>query len=76
MAKEKSNSDAVFCPVGRFFSDLEDVFGKESKVSNHLKKSQVEFLKAIRTVVDERIESLEKKGAAKKGGKRTRIKVE
>ncbi|MBW2610433.1 MAG: hypothetical protein JRC68_08845 [Deltaproteobacteria bacterium] len=76
MAKKKDNSDAVFCPVGRFFADLEDVFGKKSKVFNHLKKSRVEFLKAIRTLVDEKIESLDKKGPAKKGGKRTRIKVE
>lgn len=76
MVKEKHKEEMVICPVGRFFSDLEEFFGEKSKFFDHLNQSRIEFLKAVRSLVDERIESLEKKGS--KGGKKkmTKIKVE
>ena len=58
------------------FSDLEKVSGEKSKFFQHLNQSRVEFLKAIRSLVDERIESLEKKDSPKAGKKMTKIKVE
>ncbi|MBW1806069.1 MAG: hypothetical protein JRJ06_06855 [Deltaproteobacteria bacterium] len=76
MGKEKDGSEQVACPVGRFFSDLESVFGEESKFSSHMKKSRIEFLKGIRSLVDEKIERLEKKSTARKGKKATKIKVD
>jgi len=66
----------VYCPVGRFFSDLEKASGRQSKFFEHLNQSRIEFLRAIRALVDERIEGLEKKGAKKAGKKMTKIKVE
>ena len=74
MEKEKHNNAVGYCPVGRFFIDLEDSFGKKSKFYGHLKNSRIEFLKAIRSLVDERIEDLEKKSSGNK--KATKIKVE
>ncbi len=62
--------------MGSFFADVEKIFGKKSKFFEHLGKSQAEFLKAVRSLIDEKIEGLEKKGAAKPGRKRTKIKVE
>jgi hypothetical protein len=76
MGKEKHKEEMVICPIGRFFSDLEELFGGKSKFFDHLNQSRIEFLKAFRSLVDERIESLEKKGP-KKGKKRmTKIEVE
>ena len=66
----------VVCPVGKFFTDLEDVMGKKSKFFEHMTRSKVEFLKGIRSLLDERIEHYEKKGSKKSGKKMTKIKVE
>ena len=76
MAKKRDEEERVFCPLGRFFMDLEDSLGKDSKFLEHLKQSRVEFLKAIRALVDETIGGLEKKGPRKGKKKATRIKVE
>ena len=76
MAKEKKHKEEkYFCPVGRFFEDLEGLHGEKSEFFDHLNQSRLEFLKAIRTLVDEKIESIEKKSARKKK-KATKIKVE
>ena len=66
MEKERHKNSEAFCPVGRFFSDLEESFGKSSKFYGHLKNSRIEFLKAIRSIVDEKIEDLEKQSSGKK----------
>ncbi len=75
MAKEKHKEEKFYCPVGRFFEDLEGLQGGESEFFDHLNQSRLEFLKAIRSLVDEKIENIEKKSAKKKK-KATKIKVE
>jgi hypothetical protein len=76
MATKRNEEEHLFCPVGRFFSDLEKASGKKSQFFKHLTQSRVEFLKAIRSLVDERIEALEKKSDSKGKKKVTKIKVE
>ena len=76
MEKEKDKSEPVFCPIGKFFYDLEQTFGQDSTFSGHLKKSRIELLKAVRSLVDGKIEDLEKKSSGKKGRKATKIKVD
>lgn len=76
MGKEKNYQEPVLCPVGKLFSELEETFGKKSKFFEHMSNSRIEFLKAIRTLVDEKIETLEKKSTVKTGKKSTKIKVE
>ena len=77
MAKEKKHKEEKFhCPVGRFFEDLEGHQGGKSEFFDHLNQSRLEFLKAIRSLVDERIENIEKKSAKKKRKKTTKIEVE
>jgi hypothetical protein len=76
MSKEKKKKEMVICPVGRFFQDLEESMGKESKFYEHLNRSRVEFLRAIRVLVDEKIENLEKRGARKGKKKISKIKIE
>jgi hypothetical protein len=75
MSKGKNEKEMLLCPVGRFFLDLQKASEKKSEFFDHLTRSRVEFLKAIRSLVDEKIEGLEKKSA--KGKKKvTKIKVE
>ena len=76
MGKDKERCETVSCPLGRVFSDLEKSFGKNSSFHEHLGKSQVEFLKAIRSLVDEKIENLEKKDDEKKRKRATKINIE
>ena len=76
MAKEKEKSEMCLCPVGKFFSDFEKASWEKSKFFKHLNNSRVEFLKAIRSLIDERIENLEKKESPKTKKKMTKIKVD
>jgi len=78
MAKAKKNikNERVLCPIGRFFLDLEKASGNKSLVLKHLSRSKLEFLKAIKYLVDDKIEDLEKKGSAKGKKKATKIRVE
>ena len=76
MATKKNKEQMVVCPVGRFFMDLEEAIGKNSKFFDHMKRSKVEFLKGIRTLLDEGIDYYEKKGSREGSKKMTKIKVE
>ena len=59
------------CPCLEIMDFFRTRFGVSAEVRKHLENSRVEFLKAIRVVLDERIEHLSK--AAAHG---TRIAVE
>jgi len=74
MAKKKEE-EMVVCPVGKFFMDLQRLSLPKSKFFEHLDLSRVEFLKAIRSLVDERIEGLEEKKRSKQEKKATKIEV-
>ena len=76
MSKKKNEEQVVLCPVGRFFLDLQSSSGEKSDFFKHLDNSRVEFLKALRSLVDDRIEAIEKTESKKKPKKATRIKVE
>lgn len=74
--KHKHKDDIVLCPVGKFFSDIEKASGKGSKFFDHMKKSRLEFLKGIRSLVDDRITQMEKKEKGGHSKKATRVNVE
>ena len=76
MAEKKNKEQMAVCPVGKFFMDLEDIVGKKSKFYEHMTRSRIEFLKGVRSLLDERIDYYEKKGSKKGGKKMTKIKVE
>ena len=76
MAAKKSEPQMVICPVGKFFMDLETVFGKKSDFAKHMTQSRIEFLKAMRSLLDEHIDDLEKKKKPKKKKRATKIKVQ
>jgi hypothetical protein len=48
------------CLCREVFDHLRDTFGVSPAVRQHLANSRIEFLKAIREVIDERIERLSK----------------
>ena len=75
MSKEK-DEEALSCPVGRILSNLEQALDKKSEFMGHLTRARIEFLKAIRSLVDEKIERLEKARPATGKKKMTKIKVE
>ena len=75
MSKEKNNEAMAVCPVGRFFLDLQAFSNRKSKFSSHMNNAGIEFLKAIRSLVDERIEHLEKGSRPEKQKKASKIKV-
>ena len=76
MADKKNKKQAVACPVGKFFTELEDVMGKKSAFFEHMSRSRIEFLKGIRSLLDERIDYYERKGSKKPRQKMTKIRVE
>ncbi|MEW6669663.1 MAG: hypothetical protein AB1512_31015 [Thermodesulfobacteriota bacterium] len=76
MAKARNEEPRFVCPVGKFFKDLQCGSGERSQFHQHMTLCGVEFLKAIRSVVDEGIERLEKGPRGGQGRKATRIKVE
>ena len=76
MATKKDKDQAVDCPVGRFFRDLESSMGKKSTFFKHMTRSKVEFLKGIRSLLDERIDRYENRGSKKTDKKMTKIKID
>jgi hypothetical protein len=76
MGKKQNEEKVVVCPVGRFFMDLEKASARRSKFFEHLDRSKVEFLKALRSVLDESIEAVEKKERSGREKKATRINIE
>lgn len=76
MAEKSEKSQSAGCPVGTFFREMENVCGRTSPFFKHMSRSRIEFLKGIRSLIDARIETLEKEAASKPEKKMTKIEVE
>lgn len=76
MKNDQQERQAPECPLQRLLQDIERMTGRKSSFFEHLNRSRVEFLKAVRALVDERIEDLEKKAKPQKKKKAARIEVE
>jgi len=76
MAEKKGKEEKIICPVGTFFTDLEKAFGRNSPFYKHMTRSKIELLKGFKSLLDERIELLEKKDSKKTSAKMTKVKVE
>ena len=79
--KDEKDEKDLFCPVGHFFLEMEKIARNKSEFFDHLSLSRIEFMKAVRSLVDQRIERVEKKRAGYKAKKTTnkkttKIKVE
>ena len=76
MDNENQDNEVFICPVKRFFTDLEKMTGKKSPFFSHMNRSRLEFLKAVKSLVDAKIEDIEKKADSKGHQKATKIEVE
>ncbi|MCG6880775.1 MAG: hypothetical protein LJE96_16725 [Deltaproteobacteria bacterium] len=78
MAEKKNDADSTktFCPLGKFFQGLEGLSKNAPEVWEHLNRSRLEFLKAIKTVLDSKIDALEKKSKPGKRKVAKRITIE
>jgi len=76
MTEKKSERKTAGCPVGSFFEDLEKACGEKSQFFEHMSQSKLEFMKGIRSLLDARIDNLEKKRSGNSAKKMTKIKVE
>lgn len=79
--RKKNKNDAegargFVCPVGEFFLKMDRLRMRDSDFSDHLARSGLEFLRAMRSLVDEGIQRLERKGDGTARSKATKIKVE
>lgn len=75
-AKNDNMNEQMACPIARLFSRLEKASRRKSKFTEHLSRSRIEFFKALKCLIDEKIESLEHAGVPRGEKKATRIKVE
>jgi hypothetical protein len=71
--QQTANEHVVYepCPCREVVNTLREVLGISPAVRQHLTNSRVEFLKAIREIIDDRIEHLS--GEGQKG---TKVAVE
>lgn len=80
MKKPKEGEDIgtedAFRSLGRFLSWLEGKISPGSVFLEHMAKSRIELLKGIRSLIDKRIDDLEKRGPKNADKKATRVKVE
>lgn len=74
--EEEIGIEEAFRSLGRFFSWMEGRISPSSEFREHMVKSKIEFLRGIRSLIDKRIDDLEKRRAKKTDKKATRIKVE
>ena len=74
--EEEICTEEAFRSLGRFFSWVEGRISPSSEFREHMVKSRIEFLKGIRSLIDRRIDDLEKRRSKKTEKKATRIKVE
>ena len=76
MSKPKKDHDRTGCPVGKFFTELDRIFDRNSEFCDHLNRSRIEFLKAVRALIDARIERYEGRDATRDKPKMSTIDVE
>lgn len=76
MGKDRKRREKVLCPLGRILLDVEKAFGKNPSFHEHMGRSRLEFLKAVRSLLDQKIEDLEEKGHGMKRKTAHKIDVE
>lgn len=74
--EEEITTEEAFRSLGRFFSWMEGKVSPGTEFREHMAKSRVEFLKGIRSLVDKKIDDLERRHGKREGKKAIKIKVE
>lgn len=73
--KEREETQMA-CPVCMLFNLGSQIFGRESEFFRHMTNARIEFLQAIKSLIDRRIESLEKAKEKTRKKKFSKISVE
>jgi hypothetical protein len=73
--KTSEREEAFVCPVCILLGCLRDMTDRKSAFFQHMNNARIEFLQAVKSVIDERIEAIKKGGGAGRS-KLTKIKVE
>jgi hypothetical protein len=71
MARKKDEGypeeEKLECPFCLFFSRVKEMGGRKSQFWGHMNNARIEFLEGIKSLIDERIETLKKaRGRTKK----------
>ena len=74
--EEHVGTEEAFRSLGRFFSWMEGRIVPHGEFREHMKKSRLECLKGIKSLIDKRIADLEKGQPKREDKKTTRVKVE
>jgi hypothetical protein len=73
---KKNAAPPAGCPVGRLLQDFDRTFGESSAFGTHLRNAQLEFLKAVRTFIDERIATMETPAPPKRSKRMTKVTID
>ncbi len=76
MTKEESAKEKISCPIGKCISAFGKQIGTNSQFHTHMQQSRIEFLKAIRSMIDKRIDIIHQKKNCANKKKATKIEVE
>lgn len=63
------------CPFCLFFSKLKEMGGEKSEFWSHMNNSRIEFLEGIKSLIDDRIETLKRASEKPKGKRFSKIEV-
>jgi hypothetical protein len=74
--KETIGVEEALEALGRVFSWFEKKAGPGSEFMDHMRRSKIEFLRGIKTLVDSKIEEMEKKQSPKGRKRATKVNVE
>jgi hypothetical protein len=73
MAKKENEPVEVRCPVYGLLEKLAGACSCPSEFLEHVKNAKVEMLLAVRSLIDQRIETLRKPPEKKQGSKRIKV---
>lgn len=72
--KTPERNEEFVCPVCTLFDCLRGMTDRKSAFFEHMTNARIEFLEGIKSLIEERIETM-KKGAGNKKSRLTKIKV-
>jgi hypothetical protein len=73
--KTVEEEEKFVCPMCLVVRCLKDMVDRKSPFFEHMKNARIEFLEGIKSLIDERIETI-KKGTETRKSRLTKIKVE
>ena len=76
MAGKKTEAHSALCPLGKAFQGLENISRNAPEFREHLGRSGLELLKAVKALVDAGIDALEKKSSPAKRKVAKKITIE